>query len=188
MKYSMFAATLALALGSGTAFASLAPDPQDSQDPASDQESRTPASSSDEPQANAAEQNANEQPIDPVERAKGLQPVDVLFEFDSARLGVGTRNELLTLARWAKCNAKGAVILEGHTDSTGTQAYNMKLSGERAASVRAKLIEMGVPSDRIVVTLYGQNGPRRGSAAEDRRVTVRATTSPVQPADITASR
>jgi outer membrane protein OmpA-like peptidoglycan-associated protein len=120
--------------------------------------------------------------------ASEVSTVDVLFDFDSAALTADARGELTKLAQWAKCHAKGAIILEGHADPRGTQAYNVELSGARAAAVRQKLIDMGVPSDRIVVTVYGKNGPARATFAEDRRVTVRAATSPVQPSEITAQK
>src|SRR6185312_13481177 len=122
------------------------------------------------------------------ERAKNIESVDLLFDTASSDLKPDARTDLLTLARWAKCNPTGAVILEGHADPRGTQDFNMKLSAERAAPVREKLVEMGVPSERIVITVYGENGPRRDSFAEDRRVTVRAAATPVPPADITAER
>ena len=185
MKYSMLATALSLALGSGTALASQSPpDPQDSQDPVDDTLTPPPAAASTETttEKTATNQAAAE------DKAKSLESVDLLFDFDSADLENGARTNLLTLARWAKCNPKGAVVLEGHADPRGSQAYNIKLSGERAAAVRSKLIEMGVPSDRIVVTLYGKNGPRRDTFAEDRRVTVRAAATPIKPHDVTAEK
>jgi outer membrane protein OmpA-like peptidoglycan-associated protein len=117
-----------------------------------------------------------------------IAPADLKFATDSAALRPNAREDLLALATWAKCTPRGALILEGHADKRGTQDHNLKLSGERAAMVRQKLIAMGVPSDRIVVTVYGKNGPRRGTLAEDRRVTVRASARPIRPDDITAQR
>ena len=195
MRYSMLATALSLALGSGTALASYTPDPQDSEDPM-DNAAQPAHAGSTNPQKAGDNQKADtnqktgssNQQADAADRANNISSVDLLFDTASADLENGARSDLLTVARWAKCNEKGAVIIEGHADPRGTQAYNMQLSGERAAAVRAKLIEMGVPSERIVVTLYGENGPRRDTFADDRRVTVRATAVPVQPADITASR
>lgn len=215
MKYTMLATALALALG-GTALAG--PDPQPAQDPDQPAAGAAPSATSETPAETPSQTPSQQpqQPQQPQQqstsssttsltgtpqtegndtaeaeaeqRAKSLGSVDLLFDFDSANLKTGARTDLVTLARWAKCNAKGAVVLEGHTDVIGSQDYNMKLAGERAGAVREKLIAMGVPSDRIVVTVYGKNGPRRGSQAEDRRVTVRAIATPVQPGDITAQR
>jgi outer membrane protein OmpA-like peptidoglycan-associated protein len=120
--------------------------------------------------------------------ASEIPAADLNFATDSAALKPNARDELLALATWAKCTPRGALILEGHADPRGTQNHNLKLSGERAAMVRQKLIGMGVPSDRIVITVYGKNGPRRPTFAEDRRVTVRASARPIRPEDITAQR
>lgn len=185
MKYSMLATALSLTLGGGVALASQAP-AQDAEDPVDDTEAPAPAAASTNPSANDKQGNDASQAAN--DKAKSLESVDLLFDTNSADLETGARTNLLTLARWAKCNPKGAVILEGHADPRGTQAYNMRLSGERAASVRDKLVEMGVPSERIVVTLYGENGQRRDTFAEDRRVTIRAIATPVEPHDITAEK
>jgi peptidoglycan-associated lipoprotein len=117
-----------------------------------------------------------------------VAPVDVLFDTNSANLPDNVRTQLLAVATWAKCNPSGAVILEGHADIRGTGDYNMKLSTERAAAVRQRLVLLGVPGSRIVVTVYGKFGPRRGSLAADRRVTVRAAAKPIPKDDITAQR
>jgi outer membrane protein OmpA-like peptidoglycan-associated protein len=189
MKYSMLATALTLTLGSGIALASQSPEAQDSEDPADTPATTAPLATSPDQSANDSKQQGKGMSQAAAEdKAKSLESVDLLFDFDSADLESGARTNLLTLARWAKCNPKGAIILEGHADPRGGQAYNMKLSGERAASVREKLVQMGVPSERIVVTLYGENGPRRDTFAEDRRVTVRASATPVEPHDITAEK
>lgn len=112
-----------------------------------------------------------------------VQPVDLFFQTASADLTESAKSDLWKLAQWARCNPHAAVILEGHADPRGTQNFNLKLSAERAAKVRAKLLSMGVPSDRIVMTIYGENGPPRGSYQQDRRVTARAVTRPIPTAD-----
>jgi outer membrane protein OmpA-like peptidoglycan-associated protein len=197
MRYSMLATALSLALGGGTALAAYAPDPANSPatgDPM-DQEQvpATPSTNQTQDQerdtdTSQGKTKGNDQQANASERAKNIESVDLLFDTASSDLTADARTDLLTLARWAKCNPDGAVILEGHADPRGTQDFNMKLSAERTAAVRAKLVEMGVPSERIVITVYGENGPRRDTFAQDRRVTVRAAATPVPPADITAER
>ena len=52
------------------------------------------------------------------------------------------------------------VTIIGHTDSKGTNEYNMKLGMRRAESVKAKMIEFGVPASRIVgVESRGEEEP-----------------------------
>jgi peptidoglycan-associated lipoprotein len=179
MKYSILSTTLSLALGGGLAWADAEPaDPYAAQP----QQPATPQHAQPAQQAQPMDEAGLESQLN------AIQSVDLLFDTDSAQLKAGAFDQLKTLARWAKCNAKGAVILEGHADPRGTQAHNLALSGQRAATVRAKLIGMGVPSERIVVTVYGENGPKRPTFAEDRRVTVRATSTPIQPTAISAQK
>ena len=131
---------------------------------------------------------ANNDPATPPKAVMGtsssIENVDLFFALDSATLDEAASSELETLADWAKCDSRNAIILEGYADPTGTKVHNLKLSGERAAVVRQRLIDMGVPSGRIVVTVYGENGERRDSRSEDRRVTARATETPVSPEDL----
>ena len=51
------------------------------------------------------------------------------------------------------------IWVQGHTDSTGTLAYNMKLSDRRAQAVKAFLITKGVPADRLEAKGYGPTKP-----------------------------
>lgn len=116
--------------------------------------------------------------------AANLQNVDLFFDTSSADLTEAATTDLQKLADWAKCSSRNAIILEGHADPRGDADYNLRLSGERAAAVRQQLIDMGVPSERIVVSVYGENGPRQETFAEDRRVTARASDAPVTPSDL----
>ncbi|HYD46752.1 MAG TPA: OmpA family protein, partial [Terriglobales bacterium] len=50
-------------------------------------------------------------------------------------------------------------IIEGHTDSVGTDQYNRRLSERRAGVVRQYLIDHGVPAERIRTIGYGENRP-----------------------------
>jgi outer membrane protein OmpA-like peptidoglycan-associated protein len=68
--------------------------------------------------------------------------------------------------------------IEGHTDSTGSDAYNQKLSQSRAESVRDFLLEQGIPAERIPSTQgYGRTKPiapndTRGNREKNRRVDI----------------
>ncbi len=61
---------------------------------------------------------------------------DVLFEFDKAELLSRAAETLGKAAAVIEQRAKGVVRIEGHTDSKGDDAYNMRLSERRASSVR----------------------------------------------------
>jgi outer membrane protein OmpA-like peptidoglycan-associated protein len=49
--------------------------------------------------------------------------------------------------------------IQGHTDNTGTPAYNKRLSGERAQAVRQALVDHGVEGSRLIAKGYGQDRP-----------------------------
>jgi OOP family OmpA-OmpF porin len=51
------------------------------------------------------------------------------------------------------------LVVAGHTDNVGNKDFNMKLSLERANAVRTKLMQYGVPSERIVTEGYGDTMP-----------------------------
>jgi outer membrane protein OmpA-like peptidoglycan-associated protein len=140
-------------------------------------------------QAKASDQaKATEQEKITDQTGKTIEAADVLFAFDSAQLAADASSKLQPIADWAKCNPKGAVIIEGHADPRGTADYNQKLSAQRAAAVREKLVDLGVPSARIVMSVYGKQGPRRATFAEDRRATVRPALTPVEAREVTAQR
>jgi outer membrane protein OmpA-like peptidoglycan-associated protein len=69
----------------------------------------------------------------------------------------------------------GHVVVEGHTDNVGPPELNLRLSRERAESVRAALIERGVPPGRLRTAGFGESRPlapnrTRAGRAKNRRV------------------
>jgi peptidoglycan-associated lipoprotein len=112
------------------------------------------------------------------------EDVDTFFETDSASLPTSASDDLKKLADWAMCDSGNAIILEGHADPRGTKDHNLELSGKRAAAVRQRLIDMGVPSQRIVITLYGELGKNKPTFKQERRVSARALNTPVEPSDL----
>lgn len=84
---------------------------------------------------------------------------DILFEIDKADLTAGGMQNLLRLAAFLKEFPDREVAIEGHTDSTGSEAYNLDLSQRRAESVRRFLIKNGIAPDRIMARGYGEVYP-----------------------------
>ncbi|HEX7707389.1 MAG TPA: OmpA family protein [Thermoanaerobaculia bacterium] len=85
---------------------------------------------------------------------------DVLFDFDSAELRPASRSTLRDLAENMARYPDNRIIVEGHTDSRGAEAYNQRLSENRAANVADYLIDSGVPARMITVYGYGELRPR----------------------------
>ena len=81
----------------------------------------------------------------------------VHFAFNSYALdgkAMGILNEAATLI---KNNPNKRVVLSGWTDFVGSDAYNMKLSQERASSVKNYLVKQGIPSSRMTAIGRGKS-------------------------------
>jgi outer membrane protein OmpA-like peptidoglycan-associated protein len=85
---------------------------------------------------------------------------DVLFSTNKAQLKSGGIHNVQKLADFLKEYPQHKVLIEGYTDSTGSDAYNQKLSEQRANNVRTALVDsMGIASDRITTRGYGKEFP-----------------------------
>ncbi|AII14314.1 outer membrane fibronectin-binding protein [Campylobacter iguaniorum] len=97
------------------------------------------------------------------------------FAFDSAKVTPEYEAKIKEVADVMVKNPEYRVILEGHTDSTGPDAYNQKLSVKRADAVAAVLEKMGVSKGKITTEGFGEAKPIASNAtkegrAENRRV------------------
>ena len=86
---------------------------------------------------------------------------DVLFDFNKATLKPGAREKLSKLAGILLAYPGAYRIeIEGHTDAVGSEEYNLKLSEDRARSVRDYIAEAGIAADRIIaVRGFGKAKP-----------------------------
>ena len=84
---------------------------------------------------------------------------NLLFDLDRATLKPTAMDNIGKLANFLKQHQDRQVIIEGYTDSSGSDTYNLRLSEQRANSVRDALIRMGVSADRIVTKGYGEQYP-----------------------------
>jgi outer membrane protein OmpA-like peptidoglycan-associated protein len=88
---------------------------------------------------------------------------DVLFDTGQATLKPGAAGTIDRLSVFLEKAADRSVIIEGHTDSMGSDAYNQSLSENRANSVKAALLGKGVASARIVAIGKGEGSPIAGN-------------------------
>lgn len=85
---------------------------------------------------------------------------DVLFEFDKADILPKAADTLKKAADVIRERAKGVVRVEGHTDSKGDDAYNMRLSQRRADSVRDWFVRnAGLSNIRFQTQGFGETQP-----------------------------
>ncbi len=84
---------------------------------------------------------------------------DVLFSTNKAQLKSGGMRSVQKLADFLKQYPKHKVLVEGYTDSTGSNSLNQKLSERRANAVRSALLDMGITSDRVATRGYGEAFP-----------------------------
>lgn len=83
-------------------------------------------------------------------------PSDVLFDVGSAALAPGAYSRLDTVAESLMRYPDTEVVIKGHTDSSGSETANLRLSEDRADSVRRYLVAEGVPSYRITAIGFGE--------------------------------
>ncbi len=86
-------------------------------------------------------------------------PQDLLFATDSATLRPDLTSDLRAVASNLLTYPNSRIEVIGHTDNSGTAAYNMDLSERRAISVAAVLRASGVPSSRLSAYGWGEDQP-----------------------------
>lgn len=89
---------------------------------------------------------------------------DVLFNVDQANLTAGGMQILQKLADVMREHPDRNVMVEGFTDSTGSEQHNLMLSQRRAESVRSALMNMGIEGTRISTRGYGEAYPVASNA------------------------
>lgn len=94
---------------------------------------------------------------------------DAFFDFDKALLKPEGKATLQTLVAKLKDTDIEVIVATGHTDSTGPEAYNVKLSMRRAKAVKAFLVSKGIPEARVFVEGKGEAQPTADNRTKDGR-------------------
>lgn len=111
----------------------------------------------------------NELEAERTERGLVLTLGDVLFDFNETTLKPGGVRAVNELARFMQEYQERKALIEGYTDSVGSDEYNLQLSERRAASVREALLERGISRGRIRIVGYGKQYPVASNASESGR-------------------
>ena len=83
----------------------------------------------------------------------------LLFGFDSSELQSNARDNLTQLASSLKQYPNSDIVIVGHTDSSGSEQYNLGLSNRRSEAAKTYLVSQGIPSDRIQAQGRGELEP-----------------------------
>jgi len=83
----------------------------------------------------------------------------IYFEYDKADIKTESYKLLDKLISVANECPKSKIVIEGHTDSDGSERYNQQLSSKRANAVKNHLIEKGISAERLEAVGYGEVNP-----------------------------
>jgi K(+)-stimulated pyrophosphate-energized sodium pump len=113
-------------------------------------------------------------------KTESVELPNVQFYTNSSKLLPYSISSIQQLADYLNAHPHLHAVIEGHTDNTGDASANLKLSQQRAETVRQVLLTFGVEPERVESRGYGPNRPRADNStvegrALNRRVEVRLT-------------
>ncbi len=108
-------------------------------------------------------------------------PGNVLFASGKSTLLAEAQKKLDSVAEALKNQEDHKMVVEGHTDSQGTESSNVELGAKRAQAVRDYLVSRGVPSDKISSIGVGQARPIASNSSAEGRAQNRRVEIIVQP-------
>jgi outer membrane protein OmpA-like peptidoglycan-associated protein len=115
----------------------------------------------------------------PMELDFSLQPIvknaamvlnNIFFEVDKYQLEEKSKTELIEVVLLLKNNPSLRVEIGGHTDDTGSEAYNQQLSLNRAGAVLDFLKSQGIAPERVTKKGYGSQKPLKPNDSEENRL------------------
>ena len=113
--------------------------------------------------------------LKPIEKGAKVVLNNIFFDTGKATLTSDSKLELNKAFDLMKQNPSMIIEVGGHTDNVGNDDYNMKLSHDRAKSVREYLVNAGINSERIQAKGYGETSPVATNDTEEGRAANRRT-------------
>ncbi|UKN01385.1 OmpA family protein [Paracrocinitomix mangrovi] len=95
---------------------------------------------------------------------RNFEMLPVLFDHDKDSLKPEFHSYLDQMVKIVKSHSDLRIKIIGHTDSNGTDEYNVDLSQRRADTVKAYLVAAGLKPDRVVIEFRGESDPRTSNA------------------------
>lgn len=106
----------------------------------------------------------------PIEEKAIVTLNNVFFDLEKAILRAESKPELDRLFGILADRASMVIEVAGHTDTTGSDEYNMQLSRKRATAVAHYLIKKGVSQERISMKYYGETQPAHSNETRSGRI------------------
>ncbi len=100
---------------------------------------------------------------------------NVFFNINAAQLQTRSYNELNALVAYLKSTPSATILIEGHTDNTGSENFNKQLSEKRAAAIGDYLIQKGIDNNKIYTIGHGASKPIGDNNSEAGRAQNRRT-------------
>lgn len=97
----------------------------------------------------------------------GLVVGMIFFDFDKDFLRGASKEELDVLYQILVDNPEFNVVMEAHTDSKGTNDYNVNLSSRRGVNAKSYLVSRGISASRIATSVNGETAPIAKNATTD---------------------
>jgi len=101
------------------------------------------------------------------EKAPGVP--SIFFEGSSSELPAAALKEIEEIASFMREHRKLRLIVEGHTDSTGSESQNYRIGLKRAEAVKDALVREGISASRIQTTSFGETRPIAPEDDEEKR-------------------
>jgi outer membrane protein OmpA-like peptidoglycan-associated protein len=123
-----------------------------------------------------------EEPVMPEPVAEAVRvELDVKFDFDKSVVKEGSFDDIKNVADFMAQYPQTTTVVEGHTDSIGTDAYNQGLSERRANAVRDVLVnQYGVAAERVNAVGYGETRPVADNSTSEGRAINRRVEAEVE--------
>jgi outer membrane protein OmpA-like peptidoglycan-associated protein len=93
----------------------------------------------------------------------------LMFSINSSEISNSYKSDLSGAAEVFNKYPETNIVIEGHTDDTGSDEYNMTLSEKRAKAVKAFLLSKGVAENRLTEKWYGETQPKYPNDSEANR-------------------
>ena len=114
-------------------------------------------------------------PLTRIRTGEKLILKNIFFDFASAKLLDESKVELNQLVLFLRSNPEVKIMLAGHTDNVGSEAYNLNLSNERARAVVDYLLNAGIDATRVSYKGFGASEPIADNDTEEGRAQNRRT-------------